>query len=301
MSTFLSSSSNAFPNLPKPELELNQLSESEKDIILHQGTERPFTGKYNDFSENGIYKCRQCNAMLYRSDDKFTAHCGWPAFDDELPSAIKKIADRDGKRIEIRCNTCDGHLGHVFAGEHLTEKNVRHCVNSTSLQFVPADKVKYGQAIFAGGCFWGVEYYMQKLSGVLETTVGYIGGSLENPTYQQVCTGTTGHTEAILITFDPVRVSYETLAKVFFEIHDPTQTDGQGPDIGSQYVSEIYVYDEDQQKIIKKLIARLEEKGLKVATKIKKATPFWKAEDYHQDHYLKEETVPYCHAYKKRF
>lgn len=160
---------------------------------------------------------------------------------------------------------------------------------------------KTDTAIFAGGCFWGVEYYMQKEPGVISTTVGYTGGKTMNPTYEEVCSHKTGHVEAIEIVFDPGITSYEKVAKLFFEIHDPTQENGQGPDIGEQYISVVFYKNEAQKATAEKLIRTLKENGYDVVTKVIKATTFWKAENYHQDYYMNKGALPYCHGYKKRF
>ncbi len=160
---------------------------------------------------------------------------------------------------------------------------------------------KSAQAIFAGGCFWGVEHLLMQQEGVSEVVSGYIGGTVENPTYEQVCSGTTGHAEAVRVSYDPSVVSYETLAKLFFEIHDPTHVDRQGPDVGEQYRSEVFYLDDAQKQTAKKLIAELEAKGYKVATKVTPATTFYEAEGYHQDYYVKTGKAPYCHSYTKRF
>ena len=160
---------------------------------------------------------------------------------------------------------------------------------------------KYDIAVFAGGCFWGVEYLMQKAKGVISTQVGYTGGHKQNPTYKEVCAGDTGHFEAIKITFDPAVTDFKTLAKLFFEIHDPAQTDGQGPDLGEQYLSKIFYADDAQKQTVQELIDILKSKGIKVATELLPLGVFWPAEDYHQNYYNHKGTVPYCHAYTKRF
>lgn len=160
----------------------------------------------------------------------------------------------------------------------------------------------YERALFASGCYWGTEYYMQQAEGVISTTVGYTGGHVPNPSYRQVCTGTTGHAETVEVIYDPSITNYETLARLFFETHDPTQVNRQGPDIGTQYRSAIFYLDDHQKEIAEKLMKELESKGYDVATEITKAGPFYEEEkDYHQDYYQKTGGTPYCHAYTKRF
>lgn len=159
----------------------------------------------------------------------------------------------------------------------------------------------YQIAIFASGCFWGTEYYLQRAEGVVSTTVGYTGGTLDNPTYEQVCSKKTGHYEAVEVVFDPEKISYEELTKLFFETHDPTQTNGQGPDIGPQYRSAIFYQSDEQKATAEKLMRVLQSKGYKVATVLLPAATFWPAELYHQDYYNKKGGMPYCHSYTKRF
>ena len=158
-------------------------------------------------------------------------------------------------------------------------------------------------AYFAGGCFWGVEYHFEHLDGVKEAVSGYMGGTMANPGYRDVCTGLTGHYETVKVVYDPDIVDFEMLAKLFFEIHNPQQQNGQGPDIGPQYLSAIFYNDEEEKQIAKKLITILEQKGYKIATKLisNHNTPFFEAEEYHQDYYEKHHKVPYCHSYTKRF
>ena len=273
-----------------------ELTADEKQVIIHKGTERPFTGKYYDFKAKGTYVCKQCGTPLYRSEDKFDSQCGWPSFDDEISGAVKRVPDADGRRTEIVCARCGAHLGHVFMGEGFTPKNTRHCVNSISMEFVPAEELKIDTAIFAGGCFWGVEYYMKKAPGVLAVESGYIGGKVEDPSYEEVCEGNTGHVEAVRVLFDTSKTDYETLAKLFFEIHDPTQKDHQGPDYG-----ELFYNSPEQKAVAEKLIQELKVKGYAVVTRLAPATTFWVAEDYHQNYYTRKGTLPYCHGYTRRF
>jgi len=278
-----------------------KLTPEEQRIIIHKGTERPFSGKYNDHYEKGIYTCKRCGAELFESSSKFKSGCGWPSFDEQIEGAVKWQRDADGVRTEITCNKCGAHLGHVFLGEGLTPKNTRYCVNSLSMDFVPAQKQQTARAIFASGCFWGTEYHFQRIPGVISTTVGYTGGHVENPTYKQVCTDTTGHAEAVEVLYDPSIISYEQLAKLFFETHDFTQLNRQGPDIGKQYRSAVFYLDEEQKRIATQLVQALNKKGYDVKTQIVPADKFWPAEEYHQDYYEKTAKVPYCHKYRKIF
>jgi len=281
----------------------NDLTAEESKIIINKSTEYPFTGLYEGFKGKGTYLCKQCGNALYHSETKFDAGCGWPSFDDEIDGAVKRNVDADGKRTEIVCASCGGHLGHVFTGEGFTPKDTRHCVNSVSLDFVPAQlgAGNYGTALFAGGCFWGVEYFLQKEPGVVSVVSGYTGGKVKNPSYREVCTGTTGHAETVKIIYDLKKTTYEKLLRLFLEIHDPTQVDRQGPDIGDQYRSEIFYKNEEQKKIAQKLLDTLRTKGLKIATQVTKASEFYSAEEYHQDYYFRNGKTPYCHGYTQRF
>jgi len=283
------------------DMKLIELTPEEERVIVHKGTEAPFTGEFYQHHEKGSYHCKRCGAELFRSVDKFESSCGWPSFDDAVPEAVKEIPDSDGRRTEIICQACDGHLGHVFAGEGLTAKNVRHCVNSVSLDFVPAVAPATETAYFAGGCFWGVEYYLQQATGVISARNGYMGGAVDEPDYQEVCEGTTGHAEAVKVVFDQTRTDFETLARLFFEIHDPTQIDRQGPDIGKQYRSAVFFTDDSQRQIIEHLISLLQVRGFAVATELVPAGTFWAAEEYHQDYYGRNGHTPYCHVPQKRF
>lgn len=283
----------------------NDLTAEEKRVIINKGTERPYTDEFTGNKAKGTYLCKWCDAPLYRSDSKFESNCGWPSFDDEIPGAVKRNPDPDGQRTEIVCASCGGHLGHVFTGEGFTSKNTRHCVNSISLKFKSDTPMENQQktetAIFAGGCFWGVQHFFNKAPGVISSEVGYTGGTKANPTYKEVCSHTTGHVEAIRVTYDTQKTSYETMAKLFFEIHDPTQSNGQGPDLGPQYLSEIFYADAAQRATAEKLIGILKLKGFKVVTQLRPLTIFWPAEEYHQEYYEKTGGAPYCHGYTKRF
>lgn len=273
-----------------------RLTPEEVDILIHKGTEPPFSGEYCDASANGVYECRQCQAPLYTSRDKFHSGCGWPSFDDEIKNAITRQPDIDGRRTEIICANCQGHLGHVFSGERHTPKNLRHCVNSLSMKFMPIEALFslakshhsiYGAALFAAGCFWGVEQKFSEQPGVLAVAVGYTGGTALNPSYEQVCQGNTGHAEAVQIIYHRKQTDYNKLVEFFFSMHDATQLNRQGVDVGSQYRSAIFYLDDEQKKIADQEKQRLQVSKIPVVTEITQAEKFWPAEEYHQQYYIK--------------
>lgn len=160
---------------------------------------------------------------------------------------------------------------------------------------------QYPSAVFAGGCFWGVEFFFEQQEGVIAAVSGYTGGTLERPSYRDVSYSSTGHVEAVKVFYDPEITDYRTLARYFFEIHDPEQTDGQGPDIGSQYLSVIFYDTEEERETAEELIGILDSAGYAIATEIREESTFYPAELYHQDYYENKRSLPYCHIYTKRF
>ncbi len=304
--------------MPLPsEAKMRKLTPEEERVIVHKGTERAFTGKYHNHKGDGTYRCKRCDNPLFASDAKFDSGSGWPSFDKALPGGIEERPDADGSRVEIVCARCKGHLGHVFRGEGFTSQQTRHCVNSLALDFGPgksadaptsagADKQKkpapaQAEAFFAGGCFWGVEYYFDKAPGVILAESGYMGGAADKATYDHVKKGTTAHAEAVRVVYDPAKTTYEALARLFFEIHDPTQVNRQGPDRGPQYRSAVFCQTEAERATVEKLIAQLRTKGLKVATRIEGPAAFHRAEEFHQGWYDRRGSLPSCHVKTPRF
>ncbi len=272
-----------------------KLTKEEERILLRKGTEAPFSGEYDSHFAEGFYLCRRCGAPLYRSQDKFRSGCGWPSFDDELPGAVKRMPDSDGRRTEIQCAGCGGHLGHVFAGERLTPKNTRHCVNSLSLRFVPAGRLKTEEIVLGGGCFWCTEAVFRTLRGVLSVEPGYAGGALPDPTYEQVCSGKTGHAEVVRVEFHPETATLGRILSLFFRTQDPTTLNRQGPDEGTQYRSAIFYTGEAQGRAVRDFVKRAQaEYANPIVTEIRMLDRFYPAEDYHKDYFRKNPRQPYC-------
>lgn len=284
------------------------LTKEQYEVLRKCGTEAPFSGEYNDFWEEGLYVCAGCGTPLFLSDTKYEHNTGWPSFTspvDESHIEYKDDYSLLAKRVEVRCSVCGGHLGHVF-DDGPEPTYLHYCINSASLKFQPGTSAKSADpapaadaaetATFAAGCFWGVEHKLGRIPGVTSTVVGYTGGRTVDPTYEEVCTDKTGHAEAVRVTFDPERLSYGELVRRFFELHDPTQVDRQGPDRGRQYRSAIFFHDEDQRAEARKIMDELEASGKykkRLATELVPAAAFFKAEEYHQKYYEKHGIVCY--------
>tara|TARA_R110002072_G_scaffold42064_21_gene118926 strand:+ start:207995 stop:209062 length:1068 start_codon:yes stop_codon:yes gene_type:complete len=277
------------------------LTPEEAKVILRSGTEPAFCGNLVDNKLDGVYICRLCDLPLFKSDSKFKSGTGWPSFFQPVDADhVVEIEDNTYgmKRVEILCARCSGHLGHVFPdGPEPT--GLRFCVNSVSLDFVEdgqelpagAKPTTLKTAYFGGGCFWGVEDRFAQLDGVIDSVSGYQGGNDDNPTYQEVCSGTSGHAESVELTYDPSVISYDELLVFFFKIHNPTQGNRQGPDVGTQYRSAIFATDDEQLKQAKAFIAAQQKEGKwsdrTITTQVATAPKFYKAEEYHQDYHAK--------------
>ncbi len=296
-----------------------KLTPEEYHVMRENGTEPAFLNAYWNNEKAGIYVDRLSGTPLFSSKDKFESGTGWPSFVRPIvPDAVvqKNDASFGMERTEVRSAVSGSHLGHVFH-DGPPPTGLRYCMNSASLRFIPAeDLVKDGYAqyaplfghdpakprtqiaVFGAGCFWGVEAAFRGIKGVVGTTVGFMGGTTKNPTYEQVCTHTTGHAEVVQVEYDPGQVSYEKLLDVFWKIHDPTTSDRQGPDVGSQYRSVIFTTTPEQKKAAELSKARLESSGEfknPIVTQIEPAAAFYKAEEYHQRYYEKHGMQPTCH------
>ena len=296
--------------LPKARVEelAAKLDEEAYRVTQKAGTEAPFCGNLLDNKKEGDYACVVCGLPLFSSEHKFNSGTGWPSFFKPFdPQHVTERSDstRGMQRVEINCARCGAHLGHVF-DDGPKPTGQRYCLNSASLTFhgegelLPQEtaNAETEVAYFAGGCFWGLEHYFQLGPGVIDAVSGYMQGKTDSPGYEQVCSHGTGHAETVKVVFDPRKISYRRLLQAFFDMHDPTQLNRQGPDVGDQYRSGVWVVNDDQRReadtYIKELQATNRYEARKIVTQVEPAARFWPAEEYHQDYI--EKTGRACHV-----
>ena len=280
------------------------LSEDLYQVARHADTERAFTGKMWNSETKGTYYCAACGNKLFKSNQKFTSSCGWPSFfEQENKSSITFKDDNSYgmARIEALCGRCDSHLGHLFDdGPEPTGK--RYCMNAVSMDFIPDGIVTESKGnletiVLAGGCYWCVEAVYENLQGVNSVVSGFSGGTVDNPSYEEVCSGNTGAAEVVEITFDKTITNLDEIFQVFFTVHDPTTLNRQGADVGTQYRSAIFYENEEQKKAAESIISELTKSNVyssKIVTTLEPFKKFYKAKDYHQNYYENNKNQPYC-------
>jgi peptide methionine sulfoxide reductase msrA/msrB len=288
-------------NLPNSEWK-KILSPDLYAVAREADTERAFTGTMWRSETKGTYYCAACGNTLFKSDQKFVSSCGWPSFfEQENKESITFKPDNSYgmRRTEANCGRCDAHLGHLFDdGPEPTGK--RYCMNAISLDFVPegitSNTENVDKIVLGGGCFWCVEAVYENLVGVQSVYSGYAGGSVENPSYQEVCTGRTGAAEVVEITYDKTKTNLDEIFKVFFTVHDPTTLNRQGADVGTQYRSVIFYKNEIEKKTAESLIAALNKEVFsnKIVTTLEPLEKFYMAESYHQGYFQNNKNQPYC-------
>lgn len=283
----------------KSESEWKKLLTPEQfQIARLKGTERAGTGEFCERHEPGLYGCICCGTPLFDSRKKFESGSGWPSFTQPVKeNAIKYEKDTSFgmTRVEVMCNVCDAHQGHVFP-DGPEPSGLRYCINSASMQLLEDDNTE-STAVIGGGCFWCTEAVFQRVKGVKHVASGYSGGQIKNPTYREITTGMTGHAEVIKITYDPQELNYADLLRIFFSTHDPTTLNRQGYDTGTQYRSVIFFRDEKEQRIAQEVIEEMKDYfDDPIVTELSELTAFYEAEDYHQDYYNQHTSQPYCQA-----